>query len=163
MASMRVGRTSAVVPELVDIEGGFVAVRETSRHGAQVGAGPGPAPASRADLPVGQISLCEFGPLARVRTALKGRKSPGPKWKLSKDFKVDRAIQWFRYNFLFRFTEISAYHNSVSRPVGGALRDRHECWVRDAMDANVLSDVQCVSGRRSRVVLTPLGWRQVCR
>ena len=33
---------------------------------------------------------------------------------------------------------------------------------RDAMDANALSDVQCASGRPSRVVLTPLGWCQVC-
>ena len=29
---------------------------------------------------------------------------------------------------------------------------------RDAMDANALPDVQCVSVLRRRVVLAPLGW-----
>jgi len=33
---------------------------------------------------------------------------------------------------------------------------------RDAMDANALSDVQCVSVQQKRVVLAPLGWCQVC-
>jgi len=47
--------------------------------------------------------------------------------------------------------------------IRGALRDRHECWVRDAMDAahQLTSDV--ARGRRSRVVLAPLGWCQACR
>jgi hypothetical protein len=43
-------------------------------------------------------------------------------------------------------------------PSRGALRDRHECWARDAMDAIMSSDVRYDCGRRRRVVLAPLGW-----
>src|SRR5579872_3594693 len=42
----------------------------------------------------------------------------------------------------------------------GRLADRHERWARDAMDACGARDECAVSGRRSRVVLTPRRWRQ---
>jgi hypothetical protein len=50
--------------------------------------------------------------------------------------------------------------------MGGAYRDRHGRWVRDAVDVKVLSAIRCADeqrfcGRRSRVVLTPRRWRQV--
>jgi hypothetical protein len=45
----------------------------------------------------------------------------------------------------------------------GAFRDRHERWVRDAMDAFEAQDERIVSGRRSRVVLTPRRWCQVLK
>ena len=44
----------------------------------------------------------------------------------------------------------------------GALRGRHERWVRDAMDAVASQDERRHRGRQSRVVLTPRRWRQVC-
>ena len=45
---------------------------------------------------------------------------------------------------------------------GFLLQGSHECWAQDAMDAahQLTSDV--ARGRRSRVVLAPLGWCQVC-
>jgi hypothetical protein len=46
-------------------------------------------------------------------------------------------------------------------PFRGAYRDRHERWVRDAMDAAARKTKRACSGRRSRVVLTPRRWRQV--
>jgi hypothetical protein len=48
-------------------------------------------------------------------------------------------------------------------PLRGAFRDRHERWVRDAMDTAATKDERCFRGRRSRVVLTPRRWRQVSR
>jgi len=47
-----------------------------------------------------------------------------------------------------------------SRSARGALRDRHERWARDAMDAITLPDVRCDGGRPSRVVLIPRRWDQ---
>jgi hypothetical protein len=41
----------------------------------------------------------------------------------------------------------------------GAYRDRHERWVRDAVDAVAAQDERGQSGRRSRVVLAPRRWR----
>src|SRR6476646_1998191 len=43
----------------------------------------------------------------------------------------------------------------------GALRNVINAE-RDAMDAAALFDERCQCGRRSRVVLTPRRWRQVC-
>jgi hypothetical protein len=40
----------------------------------------------------------------------------------------------------------------------GAFRDRHERWMRDAMDALVSPDERRRRGRRSRVVLMPRRW-----
>src|SRR5712664_3835072 len=68
-----------------------------------------------------------------------------------------------------------------ARPTRGAYRDRHGRWARDAVDAaafcargdrragrktcersqSTLTRDDCC-GRRSRVVLTPRRWRQVC-
>jgi hypothetical protein len=42
-----------------------------------------------------------------------------------------------------------------------ALRDRHERWVRNAMDAAARETNAAARVRRSRVVLTPRRWRQV--
>ena len=44
---------------------------------------------------------------------------------------------------------------------GGALRDRHECQARDAMDVAASRDERCCGGRRSRVVPMPRRWHQV--
>jgi hypothetical protein len=46
-------------------------------------------------------------------------------------------------------------------PTRGALRDRHERWERDAVDADVPKDERRVCVRQSRVVLAPRRWRQV--
>ena len=42
----------------------------------------------------------------------------------------------------------------------GALRDRHERWRRDAMDASSAEDERARCGRRSRVVPVPRCWDQ---
>ena len=49
----------------------------------------------------------------------------------------------------------------VPRSSRGALRDRHERWVRDAMDATARRTNAAARGRRSRVVLMPRRWHQV--
>jgi len=46
-------------------------------------------------------------------------------------------------------------------PTGGAYRDRHGRWARDAMAADGAEDEGAGRGRRSRVVLTPRRWREV--
>jgi hypothetical protein len=51
----------------------------------------------------------------------------------------------------------------TSCPARGALRDRHERWVQDAMDAATSEDEWCACIRRSRVVLMPRRWHQVAR
>jgi hypothetical protein len=48
-------------------------------------------------------------------------------------------------------------------PTRGAYRDRHGRWARGAMDVKVPQDERHLSGRRSRVVLTPRCWRQVLK
>ena len=48
-------------------------------------------------------------------------------------------------------------------PAGGAARDRHGRWERDAMDAEASFDEWRQRGRRNRVVLAPRRWRQVLR
>jgi len=51
----------------------------------------------------------------------------------------------------------------LSRPAAarGALRDRHECWQRDAMDALMSRGERDRGGRRNRVVLISRRWDQV--
>jgi hypothetical protein len=44
----------------------------------------------------------------------------------------------------------------------GAFRDRHGRGRRDAVDMDGAADESALRGRRSRVVLTPRRWRQVC-
>ena len=44
----------------------------------------------------------------------------------------------------------------------GAFRDRHERWVRDAMDAFGAADECTGGGRRSRVVLMSRRWHHIC-
>jgi len=51
----------------------------------------------------------------------------------------------------------------ASRPTRGALRDRHECWARDAMGALVSLDEWHRCARRNRVVLISRRWDQVSR
>jgi len=51
--------------------------------------------------------------------------------------------------------------SAPSDPDRGAFRERHERGL-DAMDAAAAQDERRQSGRRSRVVLTPRRWRQVC-
>ena len=46
----------------------------------------------------------------------------------------------FRKIFFFRFSEIYGCLHAVPFPKRGALRDRHERWKRDAMDAKVVRD-----------------------
>jgi len=46
---------------------------------------------------------------------------------------------------------------------GGAARDRHGRWERDAMDARAALDGRGRCGRRNRGVLTPRRWCQVSR
>jgi hypothetical protein len=46
-------------------------------------------------------------------------------------------------------------------PARGAFRDRHERWVRNAVDEQALLDGRWLLGRRSRVVLAPRRWCQV--
>jgi hypothetical protein len=46
-------------------------------------------------------------------------------------------------------------------PTGGAYRDRHGRWARDAMDAGSARDECAGHGRRSRSVLIPRRWYQV--
>jgi hypothetical protein len=60
--------------------------------------------------------------------------------------------------FLFYFSEKYGLLCAVPPSMRGALRDRHECWKRDAMDAIGSQDVRCRSVTQKRVVLTPLGW-----
>jgi|SRR5215470_8409284 len=49
-----------------------------------------------------------------------------------------------------------AHPASMKRDVSA---DRHDTWGGDAMDAAGTSDERAQSGRRSRVVLAPQGWR----
>jgi hypothetical protein len=51
----------------------------------------------------------------------------------------------------------------IPRPPGGAYRDRHGRWTREAMAAGSAKDECASRGRRSRVVLTPRRWREVSR
>jgi hypothetical protein len=68
-------------------------------------------------------------------------------------------IRNFR-NIAFRLTQISRI-SAASRPTEGRLAIVTDAG-RDAVDADGAGDEQCCCGRRSRVVLTPRRWRQVC-
>src|SRR6185437_15777365 len=63
--------------------------------------------------------------------------------------------------YRYAFGQISAISAS-SRPLGGAYHGRRETSVRDVMDAEMSKDERHRGGRRSRVVLAPRRWRQVC-
>jgi hypothetical protein len=63
--------------------------------------------------------------------------------------------------FASRFGRNSFTDSPVPRSSRGALRDRHECWVRDAVDVRARQTNAASRGRRSRVVLAPRRWRQV--
>jgi hypothetical protein len=52
-----------------------------------------------------------------------------------------------------RVGQITGTFSAILRPCRGALRDRHERWLWDAMDARAARDECCSCGRRSRVVL----------
>jgi len=49
---------------------------------------------------------------------------------------------WLPRRFFFLKIIKRVYSRTVPPPMRGALRDRHECWKRDAMDAFVSSDVR---------------------
>ena len=69
---------------------------------------------------------------------------------------MSSKISVFEKNILILFfANIWFIARIPARLQRGASADRHETWARDAMDANVLSDVQCVSGRQRRVGLAP--------
>src|SRR6266702_5305916 len=71
------------------------------------------------------------------------------------------AVNFLNFrNFPCRLTQISNIR-WPSRPERGALRNVINAG-RDAVDAGSALDETCCSGRRSRVVLTPRCWRQVC-
>ena len=57
----------------------------------------------------------------------------------------------------------SVYIHGYPALTRGALRGRHGRWVRDAVDADGAADESTLSGRRSRVVLTPRRWCQASR
>jgi hypothetical protein len=61
------------------------------------------------------------------------------------------------------FFRKSCFSTRVPFLPGGALRDRHECWARDAMDAAALPDEARLRGRQRRVVLIPRRWDQALR
>jgi hypothetical protein len=61
------------------------------------------------------------------------------------------------------FFRKSCFSTHVPFLPGGALRDRHECWARDAMDAAALPDEARLRGRQRRVVLIPRRWDQALR
>jgi hypothetical protein len=57
----------------------------------------------------------------------------------------------------------SLYGPPIPFPQRGALRGRHECWARDAMDAATSAD-ECRCGvRQNRVVLISRRWDQALR
>jgi hypothetical protein len=68
----------------------------------------------------------------------------------------------FAQKYNFRLSEKYDFLRA-SRSTRGAYRDRHERWMRDAVDATVCIDEARRSGRRNRVVLIPRCWDQVCR
>jgi hypothetical protein len=59
------------------------------------------------------------------------------KWAL----RIPVKPRWEKY-FALSEVKISAMINAVPHPLRGALRDRHKCWARDAMDALVSPDVR---------------------
>ena len=90
------------------------------------------------------------------------------KWALRKEIRaallrtlrLRRQATFSKIILFFRIKIISTTHPVPPSP-RGAYRDRHERWVRDAVDAWVLRDGLRHGGRSSRVVLTPRRWRQV--
>jgi hypothetical protein len=57
----------------------------------------------------------------------------------------------------------SVISSARPEPTRGAFRDRHERWVRDAMDVLATPDERCEYVRRNRVVLIPRRWDQACK
>src|SRR5579883_2136047 len=79
-------------------------------------------------------------------------------------FKLMLLVQPSRKKyFASRLAQITFISAAVPRPPRGTFRDRHERWVRDAVDAIGTSDECADRGRRSRVVPTPRRWRQALR
>src|SRR5256885_13902759 len=112
-----------------------------------------------------RVSNHEAEHAAILRDARKGRAPQDEDWLSAKS--TDRqlrigALGRFRNyrNFACRLTQISNIR-WPSRPDRGALRNVINAG-RDAVDAGSALDETCCSGRRSRVVLTPRCWRQVC-
>ena len=78
----------------------------------------------------------------------------------SKSKRYEAAARLFQH-FSFVFSEVmpsSAPSRLKKRGVSRTSRYAR----RDAVDADVSRDERCRRGRRSRVVLAPQGWRQVC-
>ncbi len=82
-------------------------------------------------------------------------------FNFSRYFNLICPVQSSRKNIPVSFRPKSPAYSSPSRPKRGAARDRHErgagCGGREGA-----LDEQRRCGRRSRVVLTPRCWRQVC-
>jgi hypothetical protein len=68
----------------------------------------------------------------------------------------------FCKNILIFRSANQVYIHSYPVPPRGAFRDRHERWCGMRWTQAVLKTRALNCGRRSRVVLTPRRWRQVC-
>jgi hypothetical protein len=66
----------------------------------------------------------------------------------------------WKKHFPFHSRQISSFSAAVPLPARGALRDRHERWVRNAMDAAARETNDAARVRRSRVVPMPRRWHQ---
>jgi len=56
-------------------------------------------------------------------------------------FQIDRMFQDPNAKIIyFRFSEFYDLCSRIPRLQRGALRDRHECWARDAMDGSASTD-----------------------
>jgi hypothetical protein len=97
-----------------------------------------------------------FGGLDRIRACPTGKSLPPSE---APPKRVQPLSQ--KYS-AFAAGQINSRTPAVSRPLRGAYRDRHErrCGMRWTRAAPKARARPC--GRRSRVVLTPRRWRQVC-
>jgi len=57
--------------------------------------------------------------------------------------------------FIFRFSEIYVCLGAIPRPSEGRTRNRHERWLRGAVDVSAQQGERRGHGRRNRVVLIP--------
>jgi hypothetical protein len=80
------------------------------------------------------LQIRRFGtaetPLNRVRQ----------KTNFARPFKLIAGFSPLDQNISFPFFRKLWLCSPIPCPVRGALRDRHECWVRDAMDVLVRTD-----------------------
>jgi len=112
----------------------------------------------KTDLPDRQIILSDLSRLEPLAWPQIVPKSRACKKRFHEAIQFDRS-RWFgpRENFTFRKSKIMHIFWPTRLDMWGVRVVTNAR--RAAMDANALSDVRCVSGRPSRVVLAPLGWR----